>query len=106
VPRVIVTLLACCPNWLSTAAHDQGSMLFRYIEAQSFAQIKNRVVNFGELEMANLPARLLGVILSLAFFVFSVVMFFKTWDWVAAVFALGSLGYSVFFINSYQRKKS
>ena len=80
-------------------------MLFRYIEAQSFAQIKNRVVNFGELEMANLPARLLGVILSLAFFVFSVVMFFKTWDWVAAVFALGSLGYSVFFINSYQRKK-
>ena len=106
VPRVIVTLLACYPNWLSTAAHDQGSMLFRYIEAQSCAQIKNRVVNFGELEMANLPARLLGVILSLAFFVFSVVMFFKTWDWVAAVFALGSLGYSVFFINSYQRKKS
>lgn len=104
VPRVIVTLLACYPNWLSTAAHDQGLMLC-YIEAQSFAQIKNRVVNFGELEMANLPARLLGVILSLAFFVFSVVMFFKTWDWVAAVFALGSLGYSVFFINSYQRKK-
>ena len=56
--------------------------------------------------MVNLPARLLGVILSLAFFVFSVVMFFTTWDWVAAVFALGSLVYSLFFILSYQRNKS
>lgn len=56
--------------------------------------------------MVNLPARLFGLILSLAFFVFSVVMFFKTWDWVAAVFALGSLGYSVYFIRSYQERKS
>jgi CHASE2 domain-containing sensor protein len=56
--------------------------------------------------MANGPARLFGLILSLTFFVFSVVMFFKTWDWVAAVFALGSLGYALFFILSYQRNKS
>jgi len=56
--------------------------------------------------MVNLPSRLFGLILSLAFFVFSVVMFFKTWDWVAAVFALGSLGYSLFFLLSYQRNKS
>ncbi len=56
--------------------------------------------------MVNLPARLLGVVLSLAMFVFSVVMLFKTWDWVAAVFALGSLGYSLFFLLSYQRNKS
>jgi hypothetical protein len=106
VPRVIVTCRVCYPNRLSSAAHDQGSILFLYIEAQSFTQIKTRAVNFGELEMVNLPARFLGVILSLAFFVFSVVMFFKTWDWVAAVFALGSLGYSLFFIHSYQRNKS
>ena len=56
--------------------------------------------------MVNLSARFLGVILSLAFFIFSVVMFFTTWDWVAAVFALGSLGYSLFFMLSYQRNKS
>ena len=56
--------------------------------------------------MVNLSAQLLGVTLSLAFFVFSVVMFFKTGDWVAAVFALGSLGYSLYFIRSYQERKS
>lgn len=37
------------PNWLSTAGHDQGSMLFRYIDAESFPAIKTRVVKFGEL---------------------------------------------------------
>ena len=37
------------PNWLSTAGHDQGSMLFRYIEAQSFPQINTRVIQFGAL---------------------------------------------------------
>ncbi len=55
--------------------------------------------------MVSFSARLLGLVLSLAFFVFSVVMFFSTWDWVAAVFALGSLGYSVFFIRGYQKGK-
>ena len=56
--------------------------------------------------MVNLSGRLLGLILSLAFFVFSAIMFFNTWDWVAAVFALGSLGYSVYFALSYERKNS
>lgn len=37
------------PNWLSTAGHDQGSMLFRYIEASSFPPVKTRVVKFGDL---------------------------------------------------------
>lgn len=37
------------PNWLSTAGHDQGSMLFRSIEADSFPAIKTRGVKFGEL---------------------------------------------------------
>jgi len=49
VPRVVVTCRVCYLNRLSTAAHDQGSMLFRYIEAQSFTEIKTRVVKVGEL---------------------------------------------------------
>ena len=56
--------------------------------------------------MGNFSARLLGFVLSLAFFVFSTVMFFNTWDWVAALFALGSLGYSAFFIHGYRQGKS
>ncbi|MCZ6829364.1 MAG: DUF1214 domain-containing protein [Gammaproteobacteria bacterium] len=37
------------PNWISTAGHTLGSMLFRYIEADWFPPIKTRVVKFGDL---------------------------------------------------------
>ena len=37
------------PNWLSTCAHDQGAMLFRYVDALETPPIATRVVPFGEL---------------------------------------------------------
>lgn len=37
------------PNWLTTAGHSLGGMLFRYIEAESFPPINTRVVKFGGL---------------------------------------------------------
>ncbi len=37
------------PNWMNTAGHNLGSMLFRYIEAESYPPISTRVVKFSEL---------------------------------------------------------
>ena len=37
------------PNWLTTAGHSLGGMLFRYIEAESFPPINTRVAKFGDL---------------------------------------------------------
>lgn len=37
------------PNWLSTAGHTQGGMLFRWIGAESHPAIDTRVVRFEEL---------------------------------------------------------
>ena len=37
------------PNWISTAGHTLGAMLFRYVEADSFPPIRTRVVKFGDL---------------------------------------------------------
>ena len=37
------------PNWLTTADHPLGAMLFRYVEAESFPPIETRVVKFEEL---------------------------------------------------------
>ncbi len=37
------------PNWIQTAGHHRGSMLFRYVEAEEFPPIKTRVVDFAEL---------------------------------------------------------
>ena len=36
------------PNWLTTAGHVHGAMLFRYVEATSFPPINTRVVKLGE----------------------------------------------------------
>ena len=43
--------------------------------------------------------RVIGLLVALLMMVFSAYMFIKTGDWVAAVFALGSLGYAVFFLS-------
>lgn len=43
-------------------------------------------------------AKVLALLLSAAMFAFSGWMYIQTGDWVAAVFAVGSLGYGVFFI--------
>jgi hypothetical protein len=50
------------------------------------------------------PARTLGLLAAVAMFVFSVYIFINTGDWVAAVFALGSLSYFVFFLAYYKGK--
>ena len=43
--------------------------------------------------------RILGLVLTAAMFVFSTYMYVNSGDWVAAVFAVGSLGYGAFFLN-------
>ena len=37
------------PNWIDTAGHELGAMLFRYIEADSFPPILTRVLKSGKL---------------------------------------------------------
>ena len=48
--------------------------------------------------------RLLGLALTALMFAFSVFMFTRNGDWVAAVFAAGSLAYGLFFLLANQRK--
>lgn len=48
--------------------------------------------------------RLLGLALTALMFAFSAFMFTKTGDWVAAVFAAGSLAYALFFLLANERK--
>lgn len=43
--------------------------------------------------------RFIGLAAALAMFVFSTWMYQSTGDWVAALFAAGSLGYGVFFYS-------
>ncbi len=42
-------------------------------------------------------AKLIGLLLAIAMFLFSCWMYLTTGDWVAAVFALGSVGYVLLF---------
>ena len=37
------------PNWLSTTGHDQGGMLFRWVEADEFPPVDTEVVKFSDL---------------------------------------------------------
>jgi hypothetical protein len=37
------------PNWLSTAGHTHGAMLFRYVEAETFPPITTRVITLEDL---------------------------------------------------------
>jgi len=37
------------PNWIDTCGHDQGAMLFRWIEADSHPDVDTRVVKFAAL---------------------------------------------------------
>jgi hypothetical protein len=37
------------PNWLSTAGHDRGGMLFRWVEAKEHPPIETRLVKLAEL---------------------------------------------------------
>jgi hypothetical protein len=42
----------------------------------------------------------IALILALAMFIFSSYMYVQTGDWVAAVFAVGSIAYALFFLRS------
>lgn len=44
-------------------------------------------------------AKLVGLVLSAVMFAFSAYMYTQTGDWVSAVFALGSVGYGLFFVG-------
>ncbi len=44
--------------------------------------------------------RYIGLLLTAAMFAFSSWMFIETGDWVAAVFAIGSLAYGLFFLTT------
>ena len=37
------------PNWLTTAGHNCGAMLLRYVGATSFPEIKTRVIETSEI---------------------------------------------------------
>jgi len=47
-----------------------------------------------------------GLVIAALMAVFSVYMFLKTGDWVAAVFCLGSVGYIILFTSARIGKKS
>jgi hypothetical protein len=38
------------PNWLDTAGHEQGGMLFRWVEAKEYPPIETRLVKLSELD--------------------------------------------------------
>ncbi len=50
-------------------------------------------------------ARWVGLIIAAAMFVFSLWMYSRTGDWVAAVFAVGSVGYGLFFLDARRKEQ-
>ncbi|RLA49164.1 MAG: hypothetical protein DRQ98_14195 [Gammaproteobacteria bacterium] len=53
----------------------------------------------GDLPVSK-AGRTIGLLLTCAMFAFSTHIFIQTGDWVAAVFAVGSLGYGLFFLSA------
>ena len=53
-------------------------------------------MQFGGVSLSQ-SGRVIGLVITGAMFLFSAWMYQRTGDWVAAVFALGSLGYGLFF---------
>ena len=50
--------------------------------------------------------RMIGLAVAAAMFLFSSWMYLQTGDWVAVVFALGSLGYGLYFLYTDGSPKS
>ena len=46
--------------------------------------------------------RVLGLVLAVAMFVFSLWMYSRNGDWVAIVFAVGSAAYATYFFTSFR----
>ena len=53
--------------------------------------------------MLSSTARTVGLVIAACMFVFSAYMYVSTGDWVAAVFAAGSLAYGIFFFSTASR---
>lgn len=51
-------------------------------------------------------AKIIALIVALAMFVFSVWVYNNTGDWVAIVFALGSVAYAIYFFTTLSGKDS
>lgn len=54
-------------------------------------------------ELSN-PGRLIGLLLAIAMMLFSGYVYFRTGDWVAVVFLLGSVGYVALFLSTAGRR--
>jgi hypothetical protein len=65
--------------------------------------IRSPVTSLGECLLSKF-GRIIGLMIALAMFFFSVFFYVKTSDWVAGVFALGSLAYFLFFYFVYRGK--
>ncbi len=65
--------------------------------------IRSSVTSLGECLLSRF-GRIIGLMIALAMFFFSVLFYVKTSDWVAGVFALGSLAYFLFFYFVYRGK--
>tara|TARA_R110001592_G_scaffold38609_2_gene127290 strand:+ start:3285 stop:3455 length:171 start_codon:yes stop_codon:yes gene_type:complete len=50
--------------------------------------------------------RIIGLVLAVAMFIFSIWMYSRTGDWVAILFAAGSAAYATFFFRNVLGKKS
>lgn len=50
--------------------------------------------------------RIIGLVLAVAMFIFSIWMYSRTGDWVAILFAIGSAAYTMFFFSGISGKKS
>lgn len=50
-------------------------------------------------------ARLIALVITAAMFAFSAWVYMRTGDWVAAVFAVASLGYGLFFLAGHGGSK-
>lgn len=48
-------------------------------------------------------ARLAGLVVAIAMFCFSAWMYSRSGDWVAAVFAAGSVAYGFFFLDAHRK---
>ena len=50
--------------------------------------------------MLSRTSRLVGLGIAAAMFLFSTVVYLNSGDWVAAVFAVGSVAYGIFFLTT------
>ena len=68
-------------------------------------ELRRRAVLPKEGWLVSTTGRVIGLAIASAMFLFSAYVYTSSGDWVAAVFALGSLGYGVFFLSTAKNSK-